>query len=76
MSAPADARERVLRAIRLDGEPCAEENVYRWSGMAREHVRPTLDAMVADGSLVFVAPQPHRVSIREREGGYRLADVT
>jgi hypothetical protein len=48
---PEDARERVLKAIRFDGEPCAFEHVARWAGMAEEHVQPTLDVMVADGTL-------------------------
>lgn len=73
MSAPEDARERVLKAIRLDGEPCTFASVYRWAGMAFEHVQPTIDLMMADGTLIFQEPQPHMVEIRKREGGYRIA---
>lgn len=51
-AAPADARERIIRAIEFDGEPCAITDVKRSAGLAPEQVDAWVAHMAWEGTLL------------------------
>lgn len=65
LAAPEDARDRILKAIRRDGEPCEAAHIVRWAGMAKEQTRAWIDHLVHEGTLLPVlAGRPPRPAYR------------
>lgn len=67
LAAPDNAREKIIAAIRFDGEPCTPKDIIRWAGLAPEQAASWIEHMTHEGFLEPVAIPPFG------KPGYRIA---